>query len=639
MGGTGHSFVRTVVSLTRPEKRLILLLIDLVFVPVSLAAAHAIQYSTTTPLNGVLLTWPLIPLLMIAAVALSLSLGSPNVSLKDYDITAAARTFVIAMALAVTSAALAALGSVRVPPGFHVIFGLVYFAGSAVSRIVLLHALLAIYRRSDAITRVLIYGAGRTGMSLATALKHRPDIIPVAFLDDSATLRGLLVAGLPVFPGVHAERVMKKYKIDRVILAMPSLSIQKQSFLSRRMEALGLEVQTLPAFAQLIGEESLVDKLLPTRAGALLSRAQLSDEMVGGCAEYHNTNVMITGAGGSIGLELCRQVLGCGPRRLVLFELSELALYNAEMELKVLAEGSATEIVPVLGSITDAALVGTTIRQHEIDAVLHAAAYKHVPLVESNARAGIGNNSLGTAVLAQQARDAGVRRFVLVSSDKAVRPANVMGASKRLAEIVVQDLATRSDRTIFSIVRFGNVLGSSGSVIPLFQEQIARGGPVTLTDEGVTRYFMTIHEAARLVLLAGSFAEGGEVFVLDMGEPVYIRDLARQLIEVSGYTVRDAANPQGDIEIVTTGLRPGEKLREELWIRKGAQTTSHPKIISVREDHLSELEVAAALKGLKEAVCTDDDSAVRMMLTRWIPEFRADDRALAKVSGGNLDRA
>jgi FlaA1/EpsC-like NDP-sugar epimerase len=255
---------------------------------------------------------------------------------------------------------------------------------------------------------------------------------------------------------------------------------------------------------------------------------------------------------------------------------------------------------------------------HKIDVVLHAAAYKHVPMVEANPLAGLANNVLGTLTLAREAREAGVERFILISSDKAVRPTNVMGASKRLAELVVQDLAERSQGTVFAMVRFGNVLGSSGSVIPLFQDQIARGGPVTLTHSDVTRYFMTVQEAVRLVLRASSFARGGEVFVLDMGAPVAIRKLARHVIEASGYTVRNRANPEGDIEIVITGLRPGEKLHEELLIGEGFLTTAHEKIFAAREAKLSEIEVAAALRALREAVATADDDAARAVIARWV---------------------
>ena len=613
--------VKFVISMSRAQKRFVLLLLDLSLVPVAFAAAFVVHSGIARSFGAIALNWPLVPLLVVVAFTLSLSLGTASIKLKQYDMLAAQKTALFAALLAVSSVALAELGKLNIPHGFHVVFGLVYFAFSASSRIFLLHVLMAIYSESAAITRVLIYGAGRTGMTLVASLRNRSDIVPVAFIDDNATLRDLVVAGLPVYSGVHIEKLLKQYRIDRIILAMPSLSVQKQTFLSRRLAKLGLEVQTLPAFSQLIGEADLVDKLLPIRPGEFISREPFRTETASNLFNYSDRSVLVTGAGGSIGLELCRQVIAHQPRRLVLFEMSELALYNAEMEFRVLAEGTGIEIVAVLGSVLNGNLVSRVLIEHKIDSIFHAAAYKHVPMVEANVTVGLENNAIGTAVIAQKARDLGIKRFVLISTDKAVRPRNIMGASKRLAEMIVQDLAKRSPKTVFSIVRFGNVLGSSGSVLPLFQEQISCGGPVTLTDEAVTRYFMTIEEAAHLVLLAGSFAEGGEVFVLDMGEPVSVNDLARQLIKASGYSVRDAENPDGDIEIVTTGLRPGEKLHEELMIRKGAQTTAHPKIISVREDHLSELETAAALRDLSDAIEADDVDLAQAALARWILGF------------------
>lgn len=630
--------VKFVLTMTRGQKRLVLLILDLVCVALAFVAAAIIQFSTLHPIGILSGSWPLVPLLVAAALGLSLVLGTADVRLKHYDLAAAQRTAFFAAILGLASAVIARLGGLGLPAGFHVVLGLVFFALAAGVRIVLLQVLLAIYRQSAEVTRVLIYGAGRTGMALAASLRNRPDILPVAFVDDNATMRGLIVAGLPVFSGAHLPRVLDRYNVRRVILAMPSLSVHKQSLLSRRLARLGLEVQTLPAFAQLIGDEALVDKLMPAPTSALLSRKGLHDEIAHGCDAYRGAVVMITGAGGSIGLELCRQVIACRPRKLVLFELSEVALYNAGMEMRVLTEGLGIELVPVLGSVGDGVLVERVLGDHAVDAVLHAAAYKHVPLVEGNARAGVANNALATAVLAQKVRAAGVRRFVLVSSDKAVRPASVMGATKRVAELIVQGQAAQPGKTIFSIVRFGNVLGSSGSVIPLFQEQIAAGGPVTLTHEAVTRYFMTIQEAARLVLIAGSLAQGGEVFVLDMGEPVAIRDLARRVIEASGYTVRDRANPDGDIEIVVTGLRPGEKLHEELIIGSGRVSTVHPKIVTVREPRLSELELAAALRDLREAVDADDDAALTAAIRRWVAEYRPTARkggAPADAPGAN----
>lgn len=612
--------INTVLNLTRGQKSGIFLLLDMALVPLAFQASWALHTNAPTLQGGVHL-WAYMLLLSVAAGVLSAQFGLARIQLKDYSGGAVIRSAALAAALAAMFGLLSVIDGTALHPGVLIIFGLVYFVLYFGMRQLLFWTVTQIYRRSSAVTRIAIYGAGQSGVQLARELRGRANLMAYAFLDDNAMLRGMNLDGLPVFAGIHAKRVAERYKIDRVIMAMPTLSESRQALIARRLEAMGLEVLTLPYFAQLIGDEEIMGKLVPTSPANLLTREPLDVAMTAGLRAYEGAAVLISGAGGSIGLELCRQVVTCAPRKMVLFELSELALYTAQTEIAALAESAGIEIVPVLGSIADQVLVAQVLATQGIDIVLHAAAYKHVPLVETNARAGVANNVLGTAVLAREARDAGVKRFVLVSSDKAVRPGNLMGASKRMAELILQDLAERSNQTIFSIVRFGNVLGSSGSVVPLFQDQIARGGPVTLTDERVTRYFMTIQEASRLVLLAGSFAAGGEVFVLDMGKPVRIGDLARRLIKVAGYTVRDADNPDGDIEIITTGLRPGEKLHEELSLRKGMQTTAHPKIIRVREDHLSEIEVASALRDLREAIEAGRDEGVIEVVARMVREY------------------
>jgi FlaA1/EpsC-like NDP-sugar epimerase len=456
---------------------------------------------------------------------------------------------------------------------------------------------------------------------LVNALKAHKSIEPAAFVDDNSAMQGMTVSGLKVYAPAHIRDAVARHKIDRVLLAIPSLSFPKQMQIAHRLEKMGLEVQALPSFAQLIGEEPLLDKLRPLTPNKLLGRHALDQELSNRAETYAGKSVMVTGAGGSIGSELCRQVLTCSPARLVLFELSELALYTIEQELRPLAQEAGIALVAVLGSATDPRIVRRVLRDNQIDVVLHAAAYKHVPLVEANPLVGLANNVLGTTTLAREAKEAGVQRFILVSSDKAVRPTNIMGASKRLAEMALQDIASRSRSTVFAMVRFGNVLGSSGSVVPLFQDQIARGGPVTLTHPDVTRYFMTVQEASRLVLLAGSYARGGEVFVLDMGAPVAIRTLARQAIEASGYSVRDAANPDGDIEISIIGLRDGEKLHEELLIGEGLLTTPHPKILCAQEKGLSEIEMASAMRALRAAVASGDSEAAVAVARRWVEGY------------------
>lgn len=608
-------FLLTLVrNITRTQRRVILLAVDLVLVP--LALLFAVSMQNPSPVVHLGQMWPVVGVLMVLAAALSTILRVSNTRLSTYDMSGVRTTSIFAGFLTLAAFVLGRTVGLDYSVQVHVVFGMVYFLFSVSSRLIMLQLLLMIYRHTTLRCRVLIYGAGATGIQLAQALKTHEAIEPMAFVDDNATLHGLIISGLPVCKPTRIDRIVTEKNIDRVLLAMPSLSLPNQVRIMRRLEKTGLEVQALPSFAQLIGESAQQSKVLPILPDQLLGRAQL-DRQIGRADErFAGRTVLISGAGGSIGSELCRQMLISRPVRIVLYELSELALYNIDMELRALAKG--IDIVPVLGSVTDARLVRKVLGTCKVDVVLHAAAYKHVPLVEANPLAGLANNVLGTATLAREARKAGVGRFILVSTDKAVRPTNVMGASKRLAELVVQDIAQRSAGTVFAMVRFGNVLGSSGSVIPLFQDQIARGGPVTLTHRDVTRYFMTVQEAVQLVLQAGLLAKGGEIFMLDMGPPVLIRKLAHQMIVASGYTVRDTENPDGDIEIAITGLRPGEKLHEELLIDAGYLTTTHKKIFAARDTCLSEVEIASALRSLREAVATADDTAARAVIARWV---------------------
>jgi FlaA1/EpsC-like NDP-sugar epimerase len=616
--------LRLIVRLPRRAKQATILALDVLLVPVAIIAAFALQ-GAALAMDAVLQRWQAIPLLMMIAALLSIVMGIHKVQLKAYETRAIGMTAVHALLVGLSTAVLDDLADYGTPLSTFINFVLVYFLLSVTSRVLLLHLVLAIYRRGQDQVRVLIYGAGRTGQQLAAALKTDERIIAVAFIDDNKSLHSTIVQGLYVYSPVAIGSLVVDKQVDRVLLAMPSVSRPRLAQISRRLEDMGLDVQALPSFAQLAGNhEGLLAQLTPVVPDRFLGRPPLDAELPGGSETYAGKSILVTGAGGSIGSELCRQLLACRPKRLVLMELSELQLYTIDMELKALATRTGVELVPVLGSVGDTPLVRHILAQNAVEIVLHAAAYKHVPIVEKNPLAGFANNVLGTHTLALAAAEAGVRRFILISSDKAVRPKNMMGASKRLAELVVQDLASRSNvnggGTIFAMVRFGNVMGSSGSVIPLFQEQIAKGGPVTLTHPEVTRFFMTIPEAARLVLVAGTFATGGDVFVLDMGDPIPIHDLARQMIEASGYSVKDSVNPDGDIEIVLTGLRPGEKLHEELLIGEGRITTPHPKILQAREAHLSEIEVAAALRALRAALAEADAEALRNVVARWVEE-------------------
>lgn len=615
----GHMY-RFVSTLSRNAKRYILLTVDVCLVPIALLMALALQQSGMPNFETFEGRWLSLPLLMGLSGLLSTVMGINKIQLKAYESRAIGMTAAHAILLGLATAVLDDLAGYGTPIATFINFVLVYFLISVAARVVLLQLLLAIYRSGQEQCRVLIYGAGATGRQLAAALRTDDYIFPVAFIDDNPALNSIMMQGLRVYPARDIERLAQERQIDRVLIAMPQMPRAQLAQLSRRLESVGLDVQALPSFSQLVVQgSSLVDQLQTVVPGRFLGRAPLDAEMPGKSEFYADRSILITGAGGSIGSELCRQVLECRARRLVLFEVSELALYTIDLELRTLTEGLDIEIIPVLGSITDAALMRRTMVDHGVQVVLHAAAYKHVPLVEQNPIVGISNNVLGTQTLAIEAARANVERFILISSDKAVRPKNMMGASKRLAEIVVQDLASRSGNgTIFTMVRFGNVIGSSGSVIPLFRDQIEKGGPVTLTHEDVTRYFMTISEAARLVLVAGSFASGGDVFVLDMGKPILIKDLVRQMIEAAGRKVKDADNPDGDIEVVVTGLRPGEKIHEELLIGEGQLTTAHSKIMQAREVHLTQAEVATALQSLRDAIEAADAVALRKVVTHFV---------------------
>lgn len=611
-------------SLSRRQKARFFLAIDLVLIPIALLLTFSVQSLPGSASDALIRFLPALPYLMLGAALLSVWLGLPNIQLKAYEQNAVGLTALHAGGMVGLSAILSWLTTAGLPPGTHIIFGLFYFLIMVAARAILFQIVSAIYRRGENTCRVLIYGAGTTGTQLVQALRAHNSINPVAFVDDNSSLQGVMLAGLPVFPPARIAELVQQRDIHRVLLAMPSLNQPKQAQIARRLQKMGLEVQALPSFAQLIGEEELVEKLTPIAPQSFLGRDARDLELAEACESYAGRSVLVSGAGGSIGSELCRQILNCGPAKLVLYELSELALYTVHQELMQLNEGLGVELVPILGSVTDQRQVGKVLTGHGVQVVLHAAAYKHVPLVESNPLPGLANNVLGTQTLAREAAKAQVERFILISSDKAVRPANVMGASKRLAELVVQDLATRNAETVFTMVRFGNVLGSSGSVVPLFQEQVRRGGPVTVTGVDVKRYFMTIHEAVQLVLKAGADAKGGEVFVLDMGKPVSIMQLARQVIESAGYTVRDAETPEGDIEIEMIGLRPGEKIEEELTLSGDLIGTRHQKIFCAHEGTLSEIEIAGVLRGLREVLSSGDEIGARALIRRWVEGYQTD---------------
>ncbi len=627
MGRLGATFLLDLSRrLSRAEKQLILLLIDSALAPLA--------WLSVTGLPQVWVFWMQAPFGLVLELSLlsltggvaSYFVGVHRIKLKSFDFAGVLKTGLVALFAAGTMGLVRNVVLAQGTFSDLLSFAVVYPLLMSGFRQALLGLYLAVLRNGKVIRNVVIYGAGETGMQLAAALRSHDTIRVVAFVDDSAQVQGQTIVGLRVYAPVQIDRLATKYRVSRVLLALPSTSSARLTNIARDLSAKGFDVHRLPSFAQLIGEEAIVDALEPVPTGAILGRDPVHVLQPDAAHAYQDKVVLVTGAGGSVGSELCRHLLRYRPKTLILFEMCELALYTVHRELVAQGDLGAIEIVPILGSVTDPRLVQRLFAEAAVDVVLHAAAYKHVPLVEANPMAGLVNNVFGTRTLAEAAVEASVRRFILVSTDKAVRPTNVMGASKRLAELVVQDMATRARNTDFSIVRFGNVLGSSGSVVPLFKEQIARGGPVTLTHEDVTRYFMTIAEAADLVLIAGALPKSrgphaGDLFVLDMGRPVRIRDLAERMIRSSGLRVKTADDPAGDIEIVVTGLRPGEKLHEELLIAPGMLATPHEKILRAQENGISTMEMARALQDLRRAEAMGDVPAALSVVQRHVEGF------------------
>lgn len=475
--------------------------------------------------------------------------------------------------------------------------------------------------RRAARPRVLIYGAGQAGRQLAAAMSGSHEMQVAGFLDDDDRLHGHVLNGLPVYRPADLPGLVSTLDIRDVLLAMPSIGRRRRNEILNRIASVQVAVRTLPSVTELAQGKVGVSNLRELDIDDLLGREPVQPNPLLLARNILGKVVLVTGAGGSIGSELCRQILAVGPAKLLLVEQSEFALYAIHQELSEKLAGRDLVLVPLLASVQDGERMRGIMSTWRPDTVYHAAAYKHVPLVEHNPAEGIRNNVFGTLRTARAAADSGVADFVLVSTDKAVRPTNVMGASKRLAEMALQALADGRPATRFSMVRFGNVLGSSGSVVPKFRRQIRDGGPVTLTHPEVTRYFMTIPEAAQLVIQAGAMARGGEVFVLDMGEPVKIADLARRMVELSGLTVRDEQNPDGDIDIAVTGLRPGEKLYEELLIGDDPQPTAHPRIMKAREKFIPWAQLQGRLSALEASLDTTDVGGVRSLMQKLISGY------------------
>jgi FlaA1/EpsC-like NDP-sugar epimerase len=632
--------LRKLLNASRARKRMILIAYDL------LAMAFALWAAFSTRLGHSY--WPDNPLVLLAAVvAFGVGIAGLyhlriyHIVLRYFDMRTVGRIFSGAVISAVTWVLVVYFA--RLPWGATIeqgliprsvgfiycgfLFVLLFMGRYAMALVMISVDAEAMGGERATAKNVVIYGANIAGISLADSVRGNPRFRLVAFIEDDHAMHGQIVAGTGIYSPAALPELVRSTGVDEVFLAMPRASRSQRMAAISRLTALHLKVKTVPAPEEIVSGRFTVSEVRPVNVNDLLRRdpVQPITELIRQAVEGHS--ILVTGAGGSIGSEICRQISRARARRLVLLDHSEFGLYTIDQQLNEIVEAlparDRPEIFPIVGSMLNEKLVRELIRTHDIDTIYHAAAYKHVPLLEQNEVIGVENNVVGTLVLARAAADANLTRFTMISTDKAVRPESVMGASKRMAELVVQAFADRPDCTTrFGIVRFGNVLDSSGSVVQRFREQIQAGGPVTVTDPDITRFFMSIPEATQLVLQASAMAERGEVFVLDMGEPIRIADLARNMITLSGLTVREENDPAGDVEISYVGLRPGEKLHEELFVGEDALETVHPRIKMARERSIPSTEVHQHVDALCTAILQGDRVRVRAILT----ELTAPDR-------------
>ncbi|HIF9375653.1 TPA: polysaccharide biosynthesis protein [Photobacterium damselae] len=616
--------INRVLSLSRPQKRIVSFLCDAIFITVAYFGAFFVRLESFEPIQSIGLWQELIPLIILT-VFVFIKLGLYRAILRYLTFQA---LFVVSVGAILSVIAFYGLRfyiSELVPRTVPIIYGVFLALLAGGSRLVMRSFVSSQVNRQR--KRVVIYGAGTTGRQLCIALRQTTHYKPVSFIDSDPSLYHTMILGLDVYRPEDLLPMIENGTVDKVLLALPRASRSERKVVIDTLAKYPIKVLTVPDMEDIVSGKAKVDELRDVPIEDLLGRDPVDPvcELMG--RDISNKVVMVTGAGGSIGSELCRQILQQRPNKLILFELSEYALYAIERELAGIVEknGLTVEVVPLLGSVQRKNRLRAVMDAFKVQTVYHAAAYKHVPLVEYNVVEGVRNNIFGTLYTAEAAVEAGVETFVLISTDKAVRPTNVMGTTKRMAELVLQALADTQSHTRFCMVRFGNVLGSSGSVIPLFKKQIRDGGPVTVTHENITRFFMTIPEASQLVIQAGAMGKGGDVFVLDMGESVRISDLARNLVRLSGLEVRDEQNPDGDIEIQYSGLRPGEKLYEELLIGDNVQKTSHERIMTAHEIKLTWQELNSILIKLDDACHNFEHEIIRELLLNAPTGFKPTD--------------
>lgn len=629
-------FLNFLLRLPRNQKRIIQVVLDALMVGFCYALAMFLRLDSWSFMQS-LQTWYILVPVIPVTILFFIRMGLYRAVLRYIGNQAVSTVVIGVLFSAVTMFVVSQIFGWFVPrsvPAIYALLAIIILGGMR-----LVWRTLYVKATASTKARVIIYGAGASGRQVLASLRNGEEYAPVAFLDDDATLHGSLISGLRVFPSDALGDLLDTYAAKMVLLAMPRLSRKERQVVLEQLEPYDVQIQTIPGMADLVMGRALVGDIRAVTVEDLLGRTPVPPLPELLAENVTGKSVMVTGAGGSIGSELCRQILALEPKYLVLLEQSEFGLYQIDRELQLLCVklGVKVKMVQLLGSVQNSARTEAALRRFNVQTVYHAAAYKHVPLVEYNIVEGVQNNVFGTLCAAEAAIAAGVEAFIMVSTDKAVRPTNVMGATKRMGELICQAHARAQTKTKFSMVRFGNVLGSSGSVIPLFRAQIERGGPVTVTHPEITRYFMTIPEAALLVIQAGAMAKGGDVFVLDMGDPIPIVDLAARMIRLSGLKpwIAKGACPgtaletSGDIEIRFTGLRPGEKLYEELLIEDTSNPTRHSRVMTASETHIELKELTQILDELRQASNAQDAARLRACLqsapTGYAPQSQLTD--------------
>lgn len=622
-------FALPILGMPRMAKRLVVLSVDATLCVLTVWLAYYLRLGEWVKLSGDPYWQPTWAVAASLAIALPLFIvnGFYRAIFRYSGLSAMVTVLkAIGVYALIYAALLTAVGVPGVPRTIGLIQPMLLLLGVGTSRALAGFWLGGLYQnqlKMAALPRVLIYGAGNAGRQLAAAMSNSHEMRVVGFMDDDDRLHGHVLNGLSIYSPADLPGLVDTLQVGTVLLAMPSASRHRRNEIIAGMRPVHVQVRTLPSVSELAQGKVSISDLRELDIDDLLGREPVSPNHILLGKNTTDKVVLVTGAGGSIGSELCRQILKVNPASLLLIDQSEFALYEIHQELLAKAGGATARLVPLLASVRDEERMREIMATWKPDTVYHAAAYKHVPLVEHNPLEGIKNNTIGTITLGRVAAEQGVDDFVLISTDKAVRPTNIMGASKRLAEMALQALAEKTTRTRFSMVRFGNVLGSSGSVVPKFRQQVRDGGPITLTHPDITRYFMTIPEAAQLVIQAGAMARGGDVFVLDMGQPVKIMDLATRMIELSGLTLKDEKHPEGDIAISITGLRPGEKLFEELLIGDNPKPTSHPLIMKAHEEFIPWEMLQAQLKAFEAALNANDVERMKTMLAQLVSGYQS----------------